>query len=288
MKADQQNRIVLDPFDHKKSVRQFFKLHNIKQQKPGLTFLGEILAHFAQIPYENISKIVKLHKNYEAADRIRLPDEVLHDHEAYHLGGTCFSLTFTLQSLLSESGFLCYPFIAHMNNRPNAHCALLVLLEGKKYLADPGYLLNQPMELHKDRRRIYRTEHTGIELVYKGDEDMFHLFTFNHNNIKWRYRFQDKALSMEKFLGHWWASFYWPGMRGICLTQVKQDGMIYVHNDFVQVQNLQGMQKGHVQDIHRLVNESFRISPEWVERALAAIPDIISRGQEKGYYRNIE
>ncbi len=284
----QKNSTKLDPFDHAAGVRQFFEFYNIKRQAPSLAFLGEILTHYAKLPYENISKIVKLHKNYTSPDRIRLPNEVIDDHTAYHLGGTCFSLTFTLQAILAESGFLCYPFIAHMKNRPNSHCALVVLFDNKKYLVDPGYLINTPMEFHKDSAKWYHTEHTGVELIFNPEDEYFNLFTFDHSNRKWRYQFQDKPLSMDEFLDFWSGSFYWSGMRGICLTQVNHDGMVYVHNDFVQVQNLHGKQKGHVEEIFRLVSESFHIAPEWVERAQAAIPDIIRLGQEHGHYRTKE
>lgn len=277
--------LKLDPFDHRASVQQFFNYYNIRKQTPSLTFLSEILTHYAKLPYENISKIVKLHKNYTAPNRIRLPEEVIDDHTAYHLGGTCFSLTYTLQSILADSGFLCYPFIAHMKNRPNSHCALIVLFDNKKYLVDPGYLINTPMEFHKDSAKWYQTDHTGVELIFNPEDEFFNLFTFDHSNRKWRYQFQDKPLSMDEFLDYWSGSFYWSGMRGICLTQVSHDGMVYVHNDFVQVQNRQGKRKGRVEDIFRLVKESFDISPEWMERAQAAIPDIIRLGQEHGYYR---
>jgi hypothetical protein len=47
------------------------------------------------------------------------------------------------------------------------------------------------------------------------------------------------------------------------------------------------VQKGQVKDIFRLVKQTFQISPEWVERAQAAIPEIILLGQERGFYRRI-
>ena len=90
---------------------------------------------------------------------------------------------------------------------------------------------------------------------------------------------------MDQFLKHWLDSFYWPGMRGVCLTQVSRDGMVYVHNDYVQVQNEQGTQKGRVHNVHLLVRETFHIEPEWVDRARAAIPEVISLGQKFGYYQ---
>ncbi len=274
MKSEKSKIVNLDPLNHKQGVKRFLSFYHIEQQKPDIVFLGKILTHFANLPYENISKIVKLQKNYTAPDRIRLPEEVMEAHAAFHLGGTCFSLTYFLQAILSECGFLCYPVIAHMQRMMNAHCALVVLMDRQKYLVDPGYLLNRPLHIHKDGSRIYRTEHTGVETVFNPGDEHFYLYTFDTVNKKFRYKFRDSPLAMDEFLKYWMDSFYWPGMRGICLTQAKDDGMVYVHNDFVQVQNRQGKKKGRVQNVQLLVKEMFHIEPEWIERARAAIPDI--------------
>lgn len=288
MQTLDQTSFQLDPFSHSSGVKQFLSFFAITKRPPSLAFLGEILTGFSHLPYENISKIIKLQKDYSSPSRIRLPEEVMEDHSLYHFGGTCFALTYFLQAILCDCHFICYPFIAHMNRMTNAHCALVVLLDGKKYIADPGYLLNRPMEISKDTARCYYTEHTGIELRFSRDDEHFSLHTFNRNEIKFRYKFADVPLSTEEFLKFWWDSFYWPGMRSICLTRLNQEGMVYVHNNFVQVQNLQGKQKGYVQDLKLLVKETFKISPEWVERAQAAIPELITRGQEYGYYRKKE
>ncbi len=278
----------LNPSFHTGSVKQFFEHFKFKKKLPTLDFLREILFFYAQLPYENISKIVKLQKDYTAPTRIRLPEEVMHDFAAYHLGGTCFSLTYFLQTILMDCGFLCYPFIAHMSRMKNAHCGLIVMHDNHKYVVDPGYLLNQPMQLHKDVRRLYRSPHTGVELKFNPQDEHFNLFTFDQNQKKFRYKFQDRALSADEFLNFWWDSFYWDGMKGICLTQVQEQGMIYVHNDYMLVQNLQAKQKGKVANVERRIQEFFQISPEWVERARAAIPDLVKLGQQHGYYRRID
>ncbi len=269
---------------HDMGVQHFLNHYGIKRKKPSLAFLQEILTHYANLPYENISKIIKLKQNYTSPERIRLPEEVMEDHAGYRLGGTCFSLTYFLQSILSQQDYVCYPVIAHMRRAPNSHCALVVLLDNKKYLADPGYLLNHPMELNKDQARWYRTLHTGVELIFHKEFERYEIYTFHKNNVKFRYHFTDKPLTTNEFLWHWHDSFYWNGMRGICLTQVRPNGMVYVHNDYVQLQNIHGKTRGKVTDIYKLVQEQFGIVPEWIERAQAAIPEIIDLGKKHGYY----
>jgi len=278
------SQLVLDPHGHDAGVKYFLDHYKIKPKKPSLAYLQEILTHYANLPYENISKIIKLRQDYTSPERIRLPEEVIEDHAGYRLGGTCFSLTYFLQTILSQQGFICYPVIAHMRRALNSHCALVVLLDNKKYLADPGYLLNHPMELNKDQMRWYRTPHTGVEVLFQKEYEHYEIYTFHKNNLKYRYCFIDKPLTADEFLRHWHGSFYWNGMRGICLTQVRPDGMVYVHNDYVQLQNIHGKTKGKVTDIYKLVQEQFGILPEWIERARAAIPEIIQLGKDHGYY----
>lgn len=286
-KSDQNSGIILNPYEHCFAVNHFLEFYKIKAAAPDIEFLKIILTFYSKLPYENISKIVKLSQDYTNPLRIRLPEEVMENHAQFFLGGTCYALTFFLQSILSEKGFSCYPVTAHMNARPNAHCALIVTLNSRKYLCDPGYLLNQPMEIHPDKARWYRTPHTGVELVFNPKDEYYNLYTFDSQKIKWRYCFLDNPLNTQEFIKLWLDSFYLPAMRGICLTRVNQDGMIYVHNNYIQVQNIYGKQKGKIEDLHQVILKSFGIPSEWVERAQAAIPNIISLGQQHGFYNKM-
>ncbi|MDZ7722872.1 MAG: arylamine N-acetyltransferase [candidate division KSB1 bacterium] len=149
--------VTLNPGAHAQSARKFLKFYNIDERKRGFKSLRDILTAFSRLPYENLSKIVKLERDYTAPNRIRLPEEVMQGHARHRLGGTCFSLTFFLQSILVYLDFTCYPVIAHMSRMRHSHCALIIVRGTEHWLADPGYLLNQPMRLDKDCSRMYRT-----------------------------------------------------------------------------------------------------------------------------------
>ena len=280
---------TLDPQGHQGAVRLFFNYFNIQPAKPDWQHLETILRHFSAIPYENISKIIKLEKGFTSLERIRLPAEVMEDFARYHLGGTCFSLTFFLQTILADQGFICYPVIASMRNRPNAHCALIVLFEQKPCLVDPGYLLTRPMELSKDNPRHYRTEHTGVELTFNRNNEHFFLCTFDRNQKKWRYFFQNMPVPPNLFLQYWYDSFYKSSMHGICLTQVRQDGLAYVHKDLLQISNLNSKQKFKISsNYHQIIQEIFNIAPEWVEHALQAIEANTVRQKKMGLFQKNE
>ncbi len=281
--ADTSFMIILDPAKHTSGVQHFFQHYGIRPQAPSLSFLEEILQHYAGLPYENISKILKLNKHFTSLEHLRFPEEVIEDHIRFRFGGTCFSLTFFLYSILTHHGFIAYPVMADMKNRPKTHSALIVFLEKRKYLVDPGYLLKAPMEIHPDKPRLYRNAHTGVELCFNPQEERYHLYTFDAQQITWRYQFQDQPVSWEEFLKYWHDSFYQGTMHGICVTQLREDRLIYIHNQYVKIASFAGTQKRRLKkDVESVISELFGIQPEFVEQALAAIPENIKMEKKHG------
>jgi arylamine N-acetyltransferase len=268
------------------SVRQFMDRYKIPLKRPDETFLARILESFTNLPYENISKIIKWNEQFNQDNRCRFPDEVISEHINYNLGGTCFSLTFFLQTILSTNGFVCYPVTATMRAGENIHCALIVLMNNKKYLVDPGYLLHRPMLIDPNHPRQYRTEHTGVELRFDKQSNRYHLYTFNYNEAKWRYSFIDKPASPEKFLNHWEESFHRNSMHGLCLTKIKKDGLIYIHKNFMRQSDMNGKKNYNIrQNYHETIHSIFCLDKDLVDRALAALQGNMKRERELGLFK---
>lgn len=277
--------LILLPDRHGIAVQQFLHFFQLNPQKSAPELLTDVLSHFAKIPYENISKIIKYNKIFSEVEKIRLPEEIIHDHIEWHLGGTCFSLTFFLHSILTHLGFINYPVMADMRAGENIHCCVIAIIDHKKYLLDPGYLLNRPMEIHPDKPRIYRAEHVGVELQFDRDAESYHLYTFNHQDMKWRYRFRDRAVPMSEFLRHWLASFEKNSMHGLCLTKMTENGLIYVQKHFMRETFFTGKRNYNIkQNYHQTIQDVFGISSEWVEQALAALAENLARERELGIY----
>lgn len=276
---------ILDISQHRDSVLRFMQNFSLTTKRPNLLYLQAIIEQFTHIPYENISKIIKLNKKFKDDNKIRLPEEIIEDHLQFHLGGTCFSLTFFLQSILTTNGYLCYPVMGDMRAGRNIHCCLVVDLEGTKYLVDPGYLLNKPMEINPSKPRLYRTEFTGVELKYNEEARAYDLFTFNRADHKWRYCFRDRPTPPDEFLQHWHASFTKNSMHGICLTKVIDHGLIYVHKQFMRKTTFEGTRNFNIKkNYHATIREIFSINEELVEHALAAIEANMARERELGLY----
>lgn len=273
------NALTLDPGLHHAGVADFLKHFQVTPALPSREFLQRIIAAFSHLPYENLSKILKFNRRGEDEHaRLRLPEEVVEEHLRFHTGGTCFSLTFLLQAILRQQGFACYVVMGDMRAGRNIHCALVVLLEGAKYLVDPGYLLRHPMPLDSGKPRLFHNEYNGIELRFDPATQSYDLFTFTREEAKWRYRFVDRPTSAEDFLHHWQASFHRNSMHGLCLTRVHEDELIFIRKDFMRINSLEGKRNVNLKkNYHATIHEVFGIAPEYVEQALAALRENLAR-----------
>ena len=278
--------ISLLPENHSDSVRYFINFFDLRLEKPTFQTLQKILNKFSTIPYENISKIIKLSKTWDNDVKIRLPEEVIDGDVNLYLGGTCFSLTFFLETILLHTGFQCYPVMADMKAGHNIHCAIIVLLDGKQYIVDPGYLLNTPMEISLDKPRFYRTENTGIELFFNSQLQCCQLFIFDHEKMTWRYNFRERPCPHDEFLKHWQASFTRSSMHGICLTKVKKDGIIYIHKEFMRETTFSTKKNYKLKhNLHETINTIFGIDKEVVEQAQDALDKNLLMERKLGIFK---
>jgi len=264
----------MDPFgsSHPEAVELFRSHFGLGGPRSDLDTLRLILRHYARIPYENISKIIKVAQHPDLEGKFRLPQEVMEDHIEHRLGGTCFSLTYFLEQILLASGFSCHKAMAHMQAGENIHCVTVVEISGDRYLVDPGYLLWEPLPVSTERPRVSYTPRGGVELAYDPIGRLFHLFTLDVGGRKWRYRFADQAVSDREFREHWIASFSKPTMHNILLNQLTEKGQLYVRGNHLRLTSLSEEKKANIrQDYHYEIHRLFGIDPRWIEEALSIL-----------------
>jgi arylamine N-acetyltransferase len=137
------------------ALHLFLRHFGLAADAPPEVLLRRVTSAFAQLPYENLTKILKEASTGSREAARRSPVEVISDHVQLGTGGTCFSLTATLLHLLRELGWQAEPIIADRPYGSDSHCALLVWIEGQPHLVDPGYLITEPIPLpHHQPRRI--------------------------------------------------------------------------------------------------------------------------------------
>jgi arylamine N-acetyltransferase len=267
----------------------FVDLYGLKPARPGLSQLGEIALQFASLPWENLTKLIRKHEPREAealeqplperirnvpgAGRLRLSAEVLEDHAAFGAGGTCFSLTNALRRITTDLGYRVWPAMADMRHGANVHCALVVELDGKRFLLDPGYLVAEPVPLRPGRTA--RLGFPGHALEYRGSGrgdsggDAVELHTVNDRGEDlFRYRLRPDAVSDADFVRFWVESFDATGMNGLHLNRFTSEGRLSAHDLNLRIDNGRDkvnvkLRDGYVDQ----VSDRFGIDPGLVRRA---------------------
>ncbi len=243
-----------------------------------LPLLRLMIAAYSNLPYENLTKIIKKFTARSPEERLRGPVEVVTGFLERHTGGTCFSLTYCLGSMLSSAGFRCYPVMADMK-RPNIHCALVVEMGGKRYLVDPGYLVGEPVELSgvpvrvattfgtvelRPRRNesydLFTLEGGWDELSRTGWSDRPPVAALRTGERKWRYTVRTAGVSHADFMRHWQDSFALPMMNNLLLTRLTSEGHLYVKNHHLRVRSRTGKANENIRSgLEERIAEEFGI-----------------------------
>jgi arylamine N-acetyltransferase len=246
--------------------------------------LGSVIAQFAALPYENLTKILK-HAELDSADRSRrLPAEVLHDHFRLGTGGTCFSLTATLLQLVHGLGWRAEPILADRRYGSDTHCALLVWIDELPHLVDPGYLIVDPIPLLPATPKTIATQF-NLLLLEPRTGDRWELSTIDrpeaadatappvHRAARYRLTYKTQPCDAGEFLRAWNASFDWDMMQYPLLTRVAGDRQIYLHANRLQIRSpsdVQHVQLSHDQLISQ-VHDYFGIDLRLIQRAIEVL-----------------
>ncbi|HSG28595.1 MAG TPA: arylamine N-acetyltransferase [Candidatus Krumholzibacterium sp.] len=245
--------------------RLFFSHFRISSGDPDRDMLRSVITHFAEIPYENLTKIITKFTIEEPDERLRDPEEVLRGFIENHTGGTCFSLTWCLGAILSGAGFRCYPVMADMK-RANVHCALVVHIGDRRFFVDPGYLLGEPVQLTALPVSV-ETSFGKVELR-PGGTSSYDLFTVAGTEKKWRYRVRTTPVPVPLFIRYWKESFSLPMMNSLQLTRLTGNGHLYIKNHHLRLRKGDRKLNENIRaGLHARIESEFGIPPEITTQA---------------------
>ena len=226
---------------------------------------------FTSLPYENVSKIIRTYApRREGPPEFRTPEEVLEGYLTSRLGGTCFSLTHCLYTLLGYCGFSAWRVLGDMRHGPNIHCAVMVSLEGAEYLCDAGYLLPAPLPVDPRGKSVLKSPlYTYLLEPDKRMPETFNLYTLTHSGeSRWRYRIRSRPAENREFEHHWRRSFSAPMNHQLLLSRSLESTQVYVHKNHLRL-SLPGGRKNR--NIHASlgpsIEELFGIEAALVEQA---------------------
>lgn len=248
------------------AFRQHFRLSPMGEP---LADLRQLAATFAQLPYENLTKIIKEHEVGRGEQARRAPAEVIADHRTLGAGGTCFSLTAALLHLVRALGFRAEPILADRRYGENTHSALLVWIDGHPHLLDPGYLLVDPIPLASDVQTVSTSFNQIILTPHAGGETL-DLSTRQNGRETYRLTFKTSPADDGEFLRAWDASFDWDMMRYPLLTRTIGPRQIYLRGGRLQTRSLDAVSSAEVsQDqLAARIGAEFGLSPRVAAKAL--------------------
>jgi arylamine N-acetyltransferase len=160
---------------------------------PTLRLLDELIVAYTQrVPWESASRIAKRACTPETADCPRWPEEFWRDHLRNGTGGTCFESNYAFFSFLCALGYNGYLTINDMHDDIGCHTAIVVLLDGEKWLTDVGMPLYLPVPFGPDREGkretpfhtyIVRPEGEGVYTVLRDRHPAPYCFTLHDRPI---------------------------------------------------------------------------------------------------------
>lgn len=222
---------------------------------------GEV---FGQVPWENLTKFL-LRSSGES--RPRFAEEVMIDHVSLGTGGTCYSLTETLGSIIAACGFSVRPLTGHMNHGRNIHCALLVEGEAGRFILDPGYVVPGAVQLSDSGAGEIVT--AGRKMFWSPVAGGWELHTVESGKRQLRYKLESRILSRGEFLQYWADSFESAGLDSLHLNRTGSlGGRVSAHNGNLRIVNSSGKKNLKLRDDYAIkIHETFGIAPEIAEAA---------------------
>ena len=126
---------------------KYLKLLGIQKGHPSVSFLAAIVKrHLSEIPYENISKIIRFH---EVGTSIPSLEEFVEGIAEKTYGGTCFAQNIYLNHILNYLGFKS-KLIGIRKDGLLSHLSLRINIEGSNYFVDVGLMssFSGPFPIH--------------------------------------------------------------------------------------------------------------------------------------------
>jgi hypothetical protein len=217
---------------------RFLQKFGIEAQSPGIGLIDKVTRAFSNLPFENLTKIIKAGAVTSASSAMRYPDELISDFLAWGTGGTCFSLTAGLIAILDALGVEAYPTLADRHYGPDTHCGVMIPApSGEILLCDPGYLLFAPVKAPRDRQVSFNNGFNLVELLPLAGGTRIELYTIVKGNRKLRLTFKMEPVADDAFGKAWEQSFAFEMMSYPVLTRTANGCHQYLQANTLAVRD---------------------------------------------------
>jgi arylamine N-acetyltransferase len=264
---------LLPPEVNSPLLRQFLHAHAIDATQRPIELLTGVARAFSRLPFENLTKIVKDAEAGRFEEARRTPGEVLDDHLTLGTGGTCFALTSTMLYLVRALGFQAEPILANRRHGDDTHSALLVWIDGKPHLLDPGYLIVQPLPIPTTGEIRIPTPFNQVILRAHGGGAKVELHTLQEKQTTYRLTFKAKPVDAGEFLRAWDTSFEAEMMRYPVLSRVVGNRQLYLQKKHLLIRSPDETKTAEVpaEQLIAEIARHFQIAPSVIAKALKAL-----------------
>jgi hypothetical protein len=116
-----------------------------------------VTAYTRRVPWESASRIAKRAHTAAVVDCPRWPEPFWQETFAHGTGGTCFESNYAFFSLLRALGYEGYLTINNMGDTRACHTAIVILIDGEKWLTDVGMPIYLPLPFGPEGAQSRRT-----------------------------------------------------------------------------------------------------------------------------------
>lgn len=131
----------------------------IRKADPARLYLQELIAAYCRtVPWESVSRIVKKARTTNPENCFRGEEEFWLSAFENGTGGTCYESNWAFFHLLKALGYEGYLTINAVRDKSSNHAAIVVLIDGCKYIADVGYPMYSLVGFAENRTVCTNTE----------------------------------------------------------------------------------------------------------------------------------
>jgi hypothetical protein len=151
---------------------------------PDLRLLDRLISAYCHhVPWESASRIVKRARSRNAAEAARWPEVFWSEAMAHGTGGTCYESNYAFLSLLQTLGFEGYLTLNTIEGISNGHSAILVYLNGLKWLVDVGIPLHTAIPVKPGAVSQRATRFMTYRVRAMHEPDCYEIERFPHPNL---------------------------------------------------------------------------------------------------------
>lgn len=132
----------------------------LPEAKPSSDYLDALMTTYTRrVPWESAARIYKRARTAETEACPRWPEEFWHDNLTHGTGGTCFESNYAFYTLLRSLGFDGYLTINNMGETVGCHTAIIISVDGARWMVDAGFPVHLPVPLDSTRKSYRQTRY---------------------------------------------------------------------------------------------------------------------------------